>query len=271
MSNPRSTPFTYSRTTAPSNVAARCDHAFRGNAAARPRSAPPPMIHLAQRPPRRLIGGQPVHDPARPLLEHHRPPASQRRRPHPRLRRSSRTSGRARSHPARTPSHSRRRSSAPTPYRPATVHAAPNDPHSRPRRIRRSRPDPASNRTPRPDPGRRRVVDGDGDRRGGERLAGAVAGDRGQRVAAVGNRGRVPAGRVRGRGVLTAQIARAEAELDAGHADVIRGRRVTGPSRSRSRPSRAVSDTDGGWSQERRQAPREAPLMFPAASSAVTR
>ena len=74
---PACTPFTNSRTTVPSNVTARCVHAFSGNAADPTRVPLAADVHLPERHGAALIAVQPVHHSARPLLDHHRAPATE--------------------------------------------------------------------------------------------------------------------------------------------------------------------------------------------------
>ena len=116
----------YSRTTDPSNVVARCDHAFNGNAARPDRIPLATDVHLTQRPAARLIRVQPVDDAARTLLEDHRPPPTQPSTAAPTPPPSSPTSDRAKPSRPRSPSRSPRRSSTPSRTDPHALHTAPD-------------------------------------------------------------------------------------------------------------------------------------------------
>ena len=136
---PASTPFTNRRTTDPS---IRRRQMRPGIQRQRRRPDRVPLRadeHLPQRPPGRLIGVEPIDDPARTFLEHHRPPAtSADGRTHassviPVVRSSELASGTVTQ--SLTPSKLNA-----DPNRPAALHTAPEtEPHSPARRIRNTR------------------------------------------------------------------------------------------------------------------------------------
>ena len=143
-SEPACAPFTNNRTTAPSNVTARCDQAFNGN------RRRPNRVPLRRRCPPDPTAAPRLHPhtarrrPAGTLLEHHRPPPTQPATAAPTPRPSSRTSGRAsrisHRHPIVHTVEAQRR--------PEPAGRAPHRPRHRARRS----PDPTNPRQPTPTP-----------------------------------------------------------------------------------------------------------------------